>query len=93
MTREYLDIYDNYLKVFEQKFGEMDVNQPVRNGGFLVKKLSYDDFIPKWRECKKWETFLRETMSNGYTLNDAVECEYEELCASVMENAKDFKTV
>ncbi|MBN2803189.1 MAG: hypothetical protein JXR91_08845 [Deltaproteobacteria bacterium] len=93
MTREYIDIYDNYLKTFEEKFGNTDVGQPVRNDGYLVKKLAYDDFIKKWTECKNLETFLRETMSNGYTLNDTVEYEYKELCASVMENAKDFKTV
>jgi len=93
MNREYIDIYDNYLRLFEEKFGDMESGLPVRNDGYIVSKLSYDEFVPKWTECKQLESFLRETMSNGYTLNDAVEHEYKKLCASVLEKAKDFKTV
>jgi hypothetical protein len=93
MSREYLDIYDNYLRTFEDKFGKMDVGQPVRNEGRLVKKLTYDDFCTKWVEYKKLEEYLRDIMSSGHTLIDAVEVEYRELCAAVMEKPKDFKTV
>ena len=44
MTDDNIDIYNRYLRVFEDKFGVVDLGQPVRNEGYLVKKLTFDDF-------------------------------------------------
>ncbi|MBN2341149.1 MAG: hypothetical protein JXX29_13895 [Deltaproteobacteria bacterium] len=91
MIQDNKDIYERYVRYFEEKFGAVELGEPVRNDEFIVKKLSFDDFVVAWSEYKRTEEFLRETMSLGNTLSDAVEYQYRELCAQVLEKPKDFK--
>ena len=88
--QESLAVYKRYLKKFEDKFGEVDFEQPVQNQGKLIFKLKYDDFMTKWKELKSIESYLKETMTKGYTLNDEINRSYAELSATVLENPKDF---
>lgn len=90
MSNEYLDVYKRYLTRFEQLFGEADFDQSVSHRGKLITKLKYDDFVTKWAEFKRVESYLREVMSRGATLNDEVNRTYDELSAIVLENPKDF---
>ena len=85
------DIYSRYIATFEEKFGDADFDAPVRSDGYLVKKMTFEEFDLAWSEFKRTEAFLRETMSHGNTLSDAVERQYLELAAQVLEKPKDFK--
>lgn len=85
------DIYDRYLNTFKEKFGEAAFGELVRNEGYLVKKMTSEEFDVAWSELKRTEEFLRETMSRGNTLSDDVERQYRELAAEVLEKPKDFK--
>lgn len=91
MIQENKDIYSRYLLVFEEKFGEMNIGEPIKNEGYIVQKLAFEDFVVAWSECKRTEKFLRESMSRGNTLSDVVEYQYRELCAQILEKPKDFK--
>lgn len=91
MIQDSKDIYDHYIEYFEEKFGTIEEGAPVRSEGFIVKKLSFEEFVVAWTEYKRTEEFLRETMSRGNTLSDAVDYQYRELCAQVLEKPKDFK--
>lgn len=90
MTQDYVDIYKRYLGKFEELFGGLSFDETVRYKGKLIKKLKYDEFVTKWNEYKKIETYLKEVMSKGATLNEEVNRTYAELSATVLENPKDF---
>ncbi len=91
MTSENRDVYERYLRIFSERFGDLDFGQPVRNDGYLVKKLTGEEFSTLWTRYRQLENYLRDTMSAGHTLSDAVEYQYRELCAAVLEKPKDFK--
>ena len=89
----YLDVYSQYLKKFEEMFGEVDFNEIVKYQDKLISKLKYDEFVEKWKEVKTIEDYLKDVMSKGATLNDDVNRSYIELCAVVLQNPKDFMLV
>ena len=91
MSLQHRDIYERYLRLFDEKFGDLALGESVRNEGCLVRKLSYEEFSASWAEYKQLEDFLRESISAGHTLSDAVEYQYRELCAAVLQKPKDFK--
>ena len=91
MIQENRDIYERYLSIFVEKFGNAAFGESVRNEGRIVTKMTFEEFVVAWSEFKKTEEFLRETMSRGNTLSDAVEAQYRELAAQVLEKPKDFK--
>jgi len=91
MIQDNKDIYHRYLKVFEEKFGDVTFGEPVRNDGYIVHKMTFEEFDVAWSEYKRTEEFLRETMSRGNTLSDLVENQYRELAAQLLEKPKDFK--
>jgi hypothetical protein len=90
MTEEYIDLYKEYLTRFEEQFGNIDFEEMVQNRGRLIKKMKYDDFVKSQKELEQLENYLKEVMSNGFTLNDEVNKQYLNLCAAVLVNPKDF---
>ncbi|MBN2528012.1 MAG: hypothetical protein JXR76_16600 [Deltaproteobacteria bacterium] len=91
MLLENKDIYNRYINIFNEKFGNAAFGESVMNEGCIVKKMTFEEFVVAFTELKKTEEFLRETMSRGNTLSDAVEAQYRELAAQVLEKPKDFK--
>jgi hypothetical protein len=91
MIQDNKDIYHRYLKLFEEKFGDVVFGEPVRNDGYIVSKMTFEEFDVAFSEYKRTEEFLRETMSRGNTLSDIVENQYRELAAQLLEKPKDFK--
>jgi hypothetical protein len=89
-TNEYVEIYRRYLNKFEQMFGSLEFDQPVRNRGNLIVKLRFDQFVQKWTEYKETEKYLREVMSKGATINNEINRTYAELSAYVLEDPRDF---
>jgi hypothetical protein len=90
MTQDYVDIYKHYLTKFDELFGALSFEETVRYKGKLIRKLKYDEFVTKWNEFRKIESYLKEVMTKGATLNDEVNRTYAELSATVLENPKDF---
>lgn len=88
--QEHFDVYKRYLKKFEERFGNIDFNETVKNQGKLIRKLKYDDFVEKWNSFKQLENYLKDVMSSGATLNDEVNRNYASLSAEVLEHSKDF---
>ena len=91
--RSYTDVYRHYLTKFESLFGTLDFGQAVQYRGQLIQKLSYNDFIEKWKEFKQLDDYLCEVMSKGATLNDDIYRNYLELSARVLERPKDYMTM
>lgn len=89
-ANEYVDIYRRYLNKFEQRFGPLEFDQPVRHLGKLILKLRFDQFVEKWTEYKETEKYLREVMSKGATINNEINRTYAELSAYVLEDPSDF---
>ena len=87
------DVYKHYIRRSEKLFGALDVGQPAHHRGRLIQKLGYEDFVEKWNEFKKLESYLCTVMSTGATLNDDLYRRYLELSALVLENPKDFMTL
>ena len=85
-----IDIYRLYLTKFESLFGELEYEEVVQHNGKLIQKLRYEEFVAKWSEFKRIESYLREVMSTGATLNDEINKTYKELSANVLETPKDF---
>ncbi|MBN2716732.1 MAG: hypothetical protein JXX14_12840 [Deltaproteobacteria bacterium] len=91
MIQDNKDIYNRYLILFKEKFGDVEFGAPVRSDGYIVQKMTVEEFDAAFTELRRTEQFLRETMSRGNTLSDAVERQYRELAAQVLEKPKDFK--
>ena len=91
MIQDNRDIYHRYLRLFEEKFGNVVFGEPVKNDGYIVSKMTFEEYEIAWSEYKRTEDYLRETMSRGNTLSDIVEHQYRELAAQLLENPKDFK--
>jgi len=87
---EYVEIYRRYLNKFDQMFGALEFDQPVRHRGKLILKLRFDQFVEKWTEYKETESYLREVMSKGATINNEINRAYAELSAYVLEDPRDF---
>jgi hypothetical protein len=87
------EVYSRYLRRSEKLFGPLDVGQVAQHRGKLIQKLAYSEFVEKWNEFKKLETYLCHVMSTGATLNDDIYRKYLELSALVLENPKDFMTL
>ena len=89
----YADIYRHYLTKFENLFGALDFGEAVQYRGQLIQKLSYIDFIERWKEFKQLDDYLCEVMSKGATLNDDIHRNYLELSAHILERPKDYMTM
>ena len=90
MAAEFLDVYRQYIQRFEEKFGALAFDEPVRHSGYLIAKLRYEDFSTHWNECLQLESLLRDVASQNLTINDEVKRQYLDACAKVLKNPKDF---
>ena len=89
----YADIYRHYLTKFEKLFGELDFGEVGQHRGQLIQKLTYEEFVDKWKSFKQLDDYLCEVMSKGSTLNDDIYRNYLELSAHILENPKDYMTL
>jgi hypothetical protein len=67
-----LDDFREYLTRFEAAAGPREFGEFVKIQGRLVKKLTYDEFAPRWEEFVRLRTHYEETFQRGDTLNDTV---------------------
>jgi len=79
-----LDEFRAYLQRFERVAGEREFGEFVKHQGRLVKKLTYDEFCPKWEEFGRLKSVYEETFARGDTINDAVVRILKERAAELM---------
>jgi hypothetical protein len=82
--QDHLDDYRTYLGRFEKVAGERDFGEFVKFSGRLVKKLTYDEFCPRWEEFVKMKSVYDETFARGDTINDAMVRVLKERAAELM---------
>jgi hypothetical protein len=82
--QDHLDDFRGYLSRFDGVAGERDFGEFVKFHGRLVKKLTYDEFCPRWEEFVKMKTAYEETFARGDTINDAMVRVLKERAAELM---------
>jgi len=64
--------YQDYLTRFQGQYGDQEFGKFVKSHGRLVKKLSYDEFEPMYKEYHDVAANYLEAMDRGDTINDVV---------------------
>jgi len=64
--------YQDYLTRFQGEYGDQEFGAFVKFHGRLVKKLSYDEFEPLYKEYFEVAANYLESMDRGDTINDVV---------------------
>ena len=64
--------YRNYLERFEKALGPCEFGTYMKHHGRLIKKLTYDEFEPKWHELAAIERAYEEVVTRGDTINDVL---------------------
>jgi len=82
--KDHLEDFRAYLARFEGAAGEHDFGDFVKFHGRLVKKLTYDEFCPRWEEFVKMKSAYDETFTRGDTINDAMVRVLKERAAELM---------
>jgi hypothetical protein len=82
--KDHLEDFRAYLSRFEAAAGDRDFGDFVKSHGRLVKKLTYDEFCPKWEEFGKMKSLYEETFARGDTINDAMVRVLKERAAELM---------
>jgi hypothetical protein len=81
---DHLEEFRSYLARFEGAAGEREFGDFVKFHGRLVKKLTYDEFCPRWEEFAKMKKLYDETFQRGDTINDAMVRVLKERAAELM---------
>jgi hypothetical protein len=81
---DHLEDFRSYLTRFEGAAGEREFGDFVKFHGRLVKKLTYDEFCPRWEEFTKMKKLYDETFQRGDTINDAMVRVLKERAAELM---------
>jgi hypothetical protein len=64
--------FRRYLERFEALAGPGDYGTFVKHKGRLIKKLTYEEFEPKFYEYSEVMTAYTESLDRGDTINDVV---------------------
>jgi hypothetical protein len=67
-----VDAYRDYLARFEKDVGAVEFGTYVKHNNRLIKKLTYDEFDPKWRELCEVNAAYDQIVANGDTINDVL---------------------
>jgi hypothetical protein len=81
---DHLEDFRAYLARFEGAAGEKDFGDFVKFHGRLVKKLTYDEYCPRWEEFTKMKKLYDDTFARGDTINDAMVRVLKERAAELM---------
>ena len=64
--------YHEYLERFARELGELSPGAFAKFGGRLIKKLSFEEFTPLYREYSEMRAHYDESVERGDTINDIV---------------------
>jgi hypothetical protein len=67
-----VDPYSQYLERFEHRFGPCEFGTYMKYKGHLIKKLTREEFDPKWAELATVEKAYAEVVERGDTINDVL---------------------
>jgi hypothetical protein len=64
--------YQLYLERFERQFGPCELGTYMKYKGHLIKKLTREEFDPRWAELATVERAYAEVVERGDTINDVL---------------------
>lgn len=64
--------YQAYVARFDQALGRVEVGNFVKHRNRLIKKLSYEEFAPKFGEYADMAGAYFDSLERGDTINDVV---------------------
>lgn len=70
--RDAVEEYRRYLERFEAALGPCEFGTYMKHKGRLIKKLTYDEFEPRWAELATIEQAYEEVVARGDTINDVL---------------------
>ncbi len=70
--RDAVEEYRLYLDRFETVLGACEFGTYMKHKGRLIKKLTYDEFEPKWQELGQIVLVYEDVVARGDTMNDVL---------------------
>lgn len=67
-----VDAYRAYLNRFEEVVGPCEFGTYAKYNGRLIKKLTLDEFEPRWRELGEVIAAYDRIVANNDTINDVL---------------------
>ncbi len=67
-----VDAYRRYLERFDAQLGPCEFGTYMKHKGRLIKKLTYDEFEPRWHELATIEKAYEDVIARGDTINDVL---------------------
>jgi len=64
--------YAEYLERFAREVGDVQVGAFAKYAGRLIKKLSFEQFTPAYREYTELHARYQDSLDRGDTINDLV---------------------
>jgi hypothetical protein len=64
--------YRLYLERFDRLLGPCEFGTYTKYHNHLIKKLTYDEFEPRWHELAEIEKAYEEVIERGDTINDVL---------------------
>jgi hypothetical protein len=78
------DAYRLYLERFEQAVGHLEAGACTNHNGRMIKKLTREEFGPKWREFVELRAAHENMLANGFTIDNAVLVELRKMAADLI---------
>ena len=83
-----VDAFRAYLARYEAAVGTSDYGTYAKHNGRLIKKLTYDEFEPKWKELGEVARAYDSILANGDTINDVLVKVLRERCDELLVERK-----
>ena len=80
MEGDFAAEYREYLERFESTLGPQEVGAYATHRGRLIKKLRYEEFLPRWKEYREAEELYRSILERGDTINNVLVKVLRERC-------------
>jgi hypothetical protein len=71
-ARDTVEEYRQYLERFDTLHGPCEFGTYMKHKGRLIKKLTYDEFEPRWQELGTIERAYEDVVTRGDTINDVL---------------------
>lgn len=83
-----VDAYRAYLDRYEAAVGPSDFGTYAKHNGRLIKKLTFDEFEPRWKEFGEVTRAYESILQNGDTINDVLVKVLRERCDELLVERK-----
>lgn len=72
MDHDLVIAYEEYLRRFNAIVGDIEIGGFAKHNGQLIRKMSYEEFEPLFREYSEMKAAYIESLQRGDTINDLV---------------------